>query len=80
MYQYFSEIMQAPSFTLILSGIFAAYIAHTSWTFYGIFYPERCYDSPLCIKSFLSKQTDLEVKEISHDYLFLNCGEYFVYF
>ena len=53
--------MQRPSFTVIVSGIFLAYIAHSIYTIYGLFYPETCKVKNKCLEPFLAKKPNLEV-------------------
>lgn len=38
------------SWTLGLSGVFLAYILHSMWTLYSLYYPKRCDKGELCIK------------------------------
>lgn len=45
-----------PSFTLIISAIFLAYIAHSMYVIYGIFFPEQCKSGGRCIYPYLSRK------------------------
>ncbi|XP_061197594.1 lipid scramblase CLPTM1L-like [Saccostrea echinata] len=45
-----------PSLTLILSAIFIAYIAHSMYVIYGIFFPEQCKMGGRCIYPYLSRK------------------------
>lgn len=38
------------SFTLTLSGVFLAYILHSMWTLYILYYPKRCGTNEVCIR------------------------------
>uniref|UniRef100_V5ICQ1 Putative clptm1-like protein n=1 Tax=Ixodes ricinus TaxID=34613 RepID=V5ICQ1_IXORI len=38
------------SFTLALSGVFLAYILHSMWTLYTLYYPKRCGKNEACIQ------------------------------
>nr|XP_022340363.1 cleft lip and palate transmembrane protein 1-like protein [Crassostrea virginica]XP_022340364.1 cleft lip and palate transmembrane protein 1-like protein [Crassostrea virginica] len=45
-----------PSFTLIISAIFLAYIGHSMYVIYGIFFPEQCKRGSKCIYPYLSRK------------------------
>lgn len=47
-----------PSFTLIVSIIFLAYIAHSMWVIFGIFFPTPCKDSKHCISPYLARKPE----------------------
>ncbi|KAK3085426.1 hypothetical protein FSP39_003122 [Pinctada imbricata] len=50
-----------PSLTLILSAIFLAYIGHSMYVIYGIFFPTPCKGGNKCIKSYLAREPKLEI-------------------
>ncbi|XP_043195211.1 cleft lip and palate transmembrane protein 1-like protein isoform X2 [Amphibalanus amphitrite] len=53
--------MQRPSFTLVLSGLFLAYILHSLWTIASLFLPPTCHEtSKDCIQSHLSTKPKLQ--------------------
>ncbi|XP_064467316.1 lipid scramblase CLPTM1L-like [Ornithodoros turicata] len=45
------------SLTLVLSGMFIAYIAHSTWSLYNIYNPKQCEKGDLCIKPAWDKQS-----------------------
>ncbi|ELU06262.1 hypothetical protein CAPTEDRAFT_115990, partial [Capitella teleta] len=47
--------MQLPSITVLVCGLFAAYISHSMWTLYSLFYPKACSSNERCIPSYLAK-------------------------
>lgn len=53
--------MQWPSLTLILSGIFIAYIGHALWTLVQLFVPPKCQVGEKCLTSFLHNRPDLQL-------------------
>ncbi|PSN48282.1 Cleft lip and palate transmembrane protein 1-like protein [Blattella germanica] len=53
--------MQWPSLSLILSGVFIAYIGHSIWQLAQLFVPPKCSDRELCLTSFLHKKPDLQL-------------------
>lgn len=54
--------MRRPSITLILSGLFIAYMAHSLWTISGLFFPTPCPPNGRCIKPFIARHPDLELQ------------------
>lgn len=52
--------MKRPSLTLILSGIFIAYIGHSMWVLSQLFAAPKCTDKP-CYTSFLSTNPKLQL-------------------
>lgn len=52
--------MKRPSLTLILSGIFIAYIGHSMWVLSQLFAAPKCTDIP-CFTSFLSTNPKLQL-------------------
>ena len=53
--------MQWPSLSLILSGIFIAYIGHALWTLVQLFVPPKCQVGEKCLTSFLHNKPYLQV-------------------
>jgi len=47
--------------SLILSGIFIAYIGHAIWTLVQLFVPPKCQVGEKCLTSFLHNKPDLQV-------------------
>ena len=58
---FFRVKMQRPSLTVILSGVFLAYIAYSMYTIYLLFHPEPCKVPGRCINPYLAKNPVLEV-------------------
>lgn len=52
--------MKCPSFTLILSGVFIAYVLHSMWSLAQLFVPPSCNKEP-CFKSYLMMQPQLDL-------------------
>ncbi len=65
--------MMRPSFTVILSACFLAYIGHSMWTIYGLFYPEECPENGQCLRPYLRKKPNLEVRLRSSPCMFRHC-------
>ncbi|XP_008204227.1 cleft lip and palate transmembrane protein 1-like protein [Nasonia vitripennis] len=53
--------MYFPSFTVILSGVFIAYISYSIYVVSLLFTPPPCTDEKLCIKSYLSDRPKLQL-------------------
>ena len=53
--------MFRPSLTLVLSGLFLAYISHSIYTLYQLFHPQPCQPGGMCLKSYLARQPQLDV-------------------
>ncbi|GFG28363.1 hypothetical protein Cfor_01743 [Coptotermes formosanus] len=53
--------MQWPSLSLILSGIFIAYIGHALWTLAELFVPPKCQVGEKCLTSFLHNKPNLQL-------------------
>ncbi|KAG8240246.1 hypothetical protein J437_LFUL004706 [Ladona fulva] len=53
--------MQWPSFTLIISGVFIAYILHSIWTMAQLFVPPSCSPGEMCIQPFLRKEPKIQL-------------------
>ncbi|KAJ8303378.1 hypothetical protein KUTeg_019774 [Tegillarca granosa] len=53
-----------PSFTLIITLIFLAYIGHSVWVIYGIFFPTPCQskEKGRCIYPYIAKKPNLEIQ------------------
>ncbi|XP_013394495.1 cleft lip and palate transmembrane protein 1-like protein [Lingula anatina] len=51
-----------PSFTFLISGLFLAYVGHSIWTIYGIFFPTPCPPKSNCIKPYLAQKPQLELR------------------
>lgn len=45
------------SWTLGLSGVFLAYILHSMWTLYTLYYPKRCAKNEICIRPTWSSES-----------------------
>ena len=60
-----------PSFTLIISAIFLAYIGHSMYVIYGIFFPEQCKRGSKCIYPYLSRKPvpKFEVGKLQYMYI-----------
>ncbi|GLV45925.1 uncharacterized protein CBL_11722 [Carabus blaptoides fortunei] len=50
--------MKRPSLTLILSGLFIAYVLHSMWTLANLFIPPKCTEEP-CFPSFFNTNPTL---------------------
>ncbi|KAL5021549.1 hypothetical protein ScPMuIL_000704 [Solemya velum] len=50
-----------PTFTHFILVVFLAYIAHSMWTLYGLFFPKLCQPGNRCIKPYLAKNSELEM-------------------
>ena len=55
--------MKRPSLTVIVAGLFVAYLGHSMWTLFSLFNPEPCVDKTgkYCIHSLLRKSPDLDL-------------------
>lgn len=53
--------MPRPSFTLLLSGIFVAYILHSMWTLANLFVPPACPPGEHCIPYYLRANPKLQL-------------------
>ena len=53
--------MQLPSLSVVLSGVFIAYILHSIWTIGSLYYPPKCVGKKNCIKSYLKSAPALQV-------------------
>lgn len=62
----FLNRMQLPSLTLVLSGVFIAYICHSIWTIGSLYFPPTCAGSKNknCIRSYLKTLPALQVYRI----------------
>lgn len=52
--------MRRPSLTLVLSGIFIAYIIHSMWVLAQLFIAPKCTGNP-CYQSFLANDPKLQL-------------------
>ncbi|XP_064598967.1 lipid scramblase CLPTM1L-like [Liolophura sinensis] len=50
-----------PSFTLIISGLFAAYLTHSIWTMYTLFHPSQCTSPKPCLQPFIASKPALKM-------------------
>ena len=53
--------MKCPSFSLIISGVFLAYISYSIYTLSLLFIPPPCEKGELCLSSYLSKKPELQL-------------------
>ncbi|XP_069672324.1 lipid scramblase CLPTM1L [Periplaneta americana] len=53
--------MHFPSLSLILSGLFIAYIGHSVWTLAQLFVPPKCHVGEKCLTSYLHNKPNLQL-------------------
>lgn len=53
--------MKWPSFSVIVSAVFSAYLAHTVWTLYSLFNPKLCAEGEHCVNSNLRHNPELDI-------------------
>ncbi|XP_014681163.1 PREDICTED: cleft lip and palate transmembrane protein 1-like protein [Priapulus caudatus] len=55
--------MRWPSLSVVLSGLFIAYLSHTTWTMYQLFFPAACQQGgqARCVKPYLLRNPKLQL-------------------
>lgn len=59
--------MKRPSFTLIFSGLFIAYVLHSIWSLANLFITPKCTKEP-CLQSYLNSNPTLKILLYTSEY------------